>query len=171
MWKSRCDNDHVTDVWMWKSRCDNDHVTDASMWKSRCQNSHVTDASMWKSRCDNDHVTDASMWKSRCDNDHVTDASMWKSRKQFRVLNLTRPSKRALNCLWLMIRLQGGNVNKSQLMKLFTHSAKWKGVRKVIPACRPRSELRSCVKFEGAVLGSPSLIVLMVSVDERQHRT
>ena len=28
--------------------------------------------------------------------------------------------------------------------------------------------LRSCVKVEGAVLGSPSLIVLMVSVDVKQ---
>ena len=31
------------------------------------------------------------------------------------------------------------------------------------------SELRSCVKVEVAVLGSLSLIVLMVSVDEKQH--
>ena len=30
--------------------------------------------------------------------------------------------------------------------------------------------LRSCVKVEVAVLGSPSLIVLMVSVDVKQHR-
>ena len=31
------------------------------------------------------------------------------------------------------------------------------------------SELRSCVKIEVAVLGSPSLIVHMVSVDAKQH--
>ena len=31
------------------------------------------------------------------------------------------------------------------------------------------SELRSCVKVEVAVLGSPSLIVLTVSVDVKQH--
>ena len=31
------------------------------------------------------------------------------------------------------------------------------------------SELRSCVKVEVAVLGSPSLIVLMVSVDVKQY--
>ena len=31
------------------------------------------------------------------------------------------------------------------------------------------SELRSCVKVEVAVLGSPSLIILMVSVDVKQH--
>ena len=31
------------------------------------------------------------------------------------------------------------------------------------------SELRSCVKVEVTVFGSPSLIVLMVSVDVRQH--
>ena len=31
------------------------------------------------------------------------------------------------------------------------------------------SELRSCVKVEVAVLGSPSLIVLVVSVDVKQH--
>ena len=31
------------------------------------------------------------------------------------------------------------------------------------------SELRSCVKVEVAVLGSPSVIVLMVSVDVKQH--
>ena len=30
-------------------------------------------------------------------------------------------------------------------------------------------ELRSCVKVEVAVLGSPSLINLMVSVDVKQH--
>ena len=30
-------------------------------------------------------------------------------------------------------------------------------------------ELRSCVTVEVAVLGSPSLIVFMVSVDEKQH--
>ena len=30
-------------------------------------------------------------------------------------------------------------------------------------------ELRSCVKVEVAVLGSPSLTVLMVSVDVKQH--
>ena len=29
--------------------------------------------------------------------------------------------------------------------------------------------LRSCVKVEVAVLGSPSVIVLMVSVDVKQH--
>ena len=31
------------------------------------------------------------------------------------------------------------------------------------------AEHRSCVKVEGAVLDSPSLIVLMVSVDIKQH--
>ena len=31
------------------------------------------------------------------------------------------------------------------------------------------SELRCCVKVEVAVLGSPSLMVLMVSVDVKQH--
>ena len=31
------------------------------------------------------------------------------------------------------------------------------------------TELRSCVKVEVAVLGSPSLIVFMVSVDVKQH--
>ena len=31
------------------------------------------------------------------------------------------------------------------------------------------SELRSCVKVEVAVLGSPSIIVLMVSVGVKQH--
>ena len=31
------------------------------------------------------------------------------------------------------------------------------------------SELRSCVKVEVDVLGSPSIIVLMVSVDVKQH--
>ncbi len=32
-----------------------------------------------------------------------------------------------------------------------------------------RPELRSCVKVEVAVLGSPSLTVLMISVDVKQH--
>ena len=32
-----------------------------------------------------------------------------------------------------------------------------------------RAELRSCVKVEVAVLGSPSLTVLMVSMDVKQH--
>ena len=31
------------------------------------------------------------------------------------------------------------------------------------------SELRSCMKFEVDVLGSPSLLVLMVSVDVKHH--
>ena len=31
------------------------------------------------------------------------------------------------------------------------------------------SELRSCVEVEMAILGSPSLIVLMVSVDVKYH--
>ena len=31
------------------------------------------------------------------------------------------------------------------------------------------SGLRSCVKVEVAVLGSPSLMVIMVSVDVKQH--
>ena len=31
------------------------------------------------------------------------------------------------------------------------------------------SELRSCVKVEVAVLGSPTLIILMVSVDVKQY--
>ena len=35
--------------------------------------------------------------------------------------------------------------------------------------CHGRSELRSCVKVEVAVLGSSSLIVLMVSVDVTQQ--
>ena len=34
---------------------------------------------------------------------------------------------------------------------------------------RLQSEPRSCVKVEVAVLGSPSLISLMVSVDVKQH--
>ena len=34
---------------------------------------------------------------------------------------------------------------------------------------RRAADLRSCVKVEVAVLGSPSLIVLMVSVDVKQH--
>ena len=35
--------------------------------------------------------------------------------------------------------------------------------------CGSRSELRSCVKVQVAVLGSPSLIVLTVSVDVEEH--
>ena len=38
-------------------------------------------------------------------------------------------------------------------------------------ACTSLSELRSCVNVEVAVLGSPSLIVLMVSVDVKKHWT
>ena len=34
---------------------------------------------------------------------------------------------------------------------------------------RAFSELRSCVEVEVEVLGSPSLIVLVVSVDVKQH--
>ena len=33
------------------------------------------------------------------------------------------------------------------------------------------SELRSCVKVEVAVLGFPALIILMISVDVKQHCT
>ena len=36
-------------------------------------------------------------------------------------------------------------------------------------AFKGRSEFRSCVKVEVAVLGSPSLIICMVSVDVKQH--
>ena len=32
-----------------------------------------------------------------------------------------------------------------------------------------QSDIRSCVKVEVAVLGSPSLIILVVSVDVKQH--
>ena len=32
-----------------------------------------------------------------------------------------------------------------------------------------QSDIRSCVKVEVAALGSPSLIVFMVSVDVKQH--
>ena len=32
-----------------------------------------------------------------------------------------------------------------------------------------QSDIRSCVKVEVATLGSPSLIVFMVSVDVKQH--
>ena len=39
-------------------------------------------------------------------------------------------------------------------------------LKKKVEEC---SELMSCVKDEVAVLGSPSLIVLMVSVDVKQH--
>ena len=42
-----------------------------------------------------------------------------------------------------------------------------KFINEVITFRRP--EVRSCVKVEVAVLGSPSLIVLMVSVDVKQH--
>ena len=42
--------------------------------------------------------------------------------------------------------------------------------RKATLNLKPKqSELRSCVKVEVAVLGSPSLIVLIVSVDVKQH--
>ena len=44
---------------------------------------------------------------------------------------------------------------------------KWVAVHKF--AKRSISELRRCVKVEVAVLGSPSLIVLMVTVDVKQH--
>ena len=40
---------------------------------------------------------------------------------------------------------------------------------KMVKRCHVVSELRSCAKVEVAVLGSPSLIVLMVSVDVKQH--
>ena len=35
--------------------------------------------------------------------------------------------------------------------------------------CFASTQLRGCLKVEGAVLGSPSLILLMVSVDVTQH--
>ena len=50
-----------------------------------------------------------------------------------------------------------------------------RGLRETHPGLRERTfgscglEVRNCVKFEVAVLGSPSLIVLTVSVDVRQH--
>ena len=40
----------------------------------------------------------------------------------------------------------------------------------VIQCCfTPTAELRSCVKVEVAVLGSPSLMVCLVSVDVKRH--
>ena len=36
--------------------------------------------------------------------------------------------------------------------------------------CQATSEFRSCVKVEAAVLGSPSLTVITVSVDVKQHQ-
>ena len=44
-----------------------------------------------------------------------------------------------------------------------------KQIKESLQAPSPFSELRSCVKVEVAVLGSPSLISLMVSVDVKQH--
>ena len=44
-----------------------------------------------------------------------------------------------------------------------------KGLNNVKEKILPTSELKSCVKLEVAVLGSPSLIVLMVSVDQRYY--
>ena len=46
----------------------------------------------------------------------------------------------------------------------FRFSGSWKGEGFLF-----LPELRSCVKVEEAVLGSPSLTVLMVSVDVKQH--
>ena len=37
--------------------------------------------------------------------------------------------------------------------------------------CRLQSELRSCGKVEVVIVGSPFLIVLVVSVNVKQHRT
>ena len=46
----------------------------------------------------------------------------------------------------------------------------WVGTRSVTPGdgALKKTELRSCVKVQVAVQGSPSLIVLMVSVDVNQ---
>ena len=48
---------------------------------------------------------------------------------------------------------------------------RWLSAYTYIKKGRGRTELRSCVKVEVSVLGSPSLIVLMTSVDVRQHWT
>ena len=52
---------------------------------------------------------------------------------------------------------------------LTTSPAEIDGVFNAIPVFLKISELRSCVEVEVAVLGSPSLISLMVSVDVKQH--
>ena len=44
-------------------------------------------------------------------------------------------------------------------------------VRNLGAIAKQLSELRSCVKVKVVVLGPPSLIVLMVSVDVKQHLT
>ena len=55
----------------------------------------------------------------------------------------------------------------------FTPDSDHGPTRSMIFICRSTiqfiPELRSCVNVEEAVLGSPSLIVLMVCVDLRQH--
>ena len=50
-----------------------------------------------------------------------------------------------------------------------TDVAKLVGVIISVDRCAKVTELRSCVKTEVAVLGSPSLKVLMVSVDAKQY--
>ena len=44
------------------------------------------------------------------------------------------------------------------------------GRKEILNSNSENSELRSCVKVEVAILGSPSLIVLAVSVDVKQHQ-
>ena len=44
-------------------------------------------------------------------------------------------------------------------------------VKQILNQLRAATELRCSVKVEVAVLGSPSLIVLVVSVDVKQHGT
>ena len=61
-------------------------------------------------------------------------------------------------------------------LSILTHSCLWRPFPNTLNNYKDLSadvlslsELRSCVKIEVAVLGSASLIVLVVSVDEKQH--
>ena len=56
----------------------------------------------------------------------------------------------------------------SPLPKSFSRFEKHRDDKAYKPRVDTLTQLRSCVKVEVAVVGSPSLIVLMVSVDVKQ---
>ena len=73
------------------------------------------------------------------------------------------------NCAMPRIPRKSYGFHRTIEMYLTTESYLIFAYYKVVPNYFFSPELRSCVKVDVAVLGSPSLIVLMGSVDVKQH--
>ena len=68
---------------------------------------------------------------------------------------------------WVWPEVEGAGTSGAGAVPL--RSAQLMGQQKKKKKKTPPGQLRSCVKVEVAVLGSPSLIITVVSVDVKQH--